>query len=201
MYDCGSTMTPEEKELIMLELFACQSNEREVQANERELQAKDSLLEALKEKMQWIEAERDFLKGTLDARHIFETYEMRFPNSKASKLTRAEKWKKHLDSNTNILKKLEECNQSDKKILWQDKAVEIYGELCRDIHQRTIDIGNGKYILMIEKTLPKTSSCFVRVLAKELYGDYVTVQERDEVIPEILTKCCIQESPILEESK
>ena len=63
--------------------------------------------------------------------------------------------------------------------------MEIYGELCRDIHYRTIDIVNGKYILMIEKTLPKTSSCFVRVLAKELYGDCVAVQERlDDIIPE-----------------
>jgi len=178
-----SNMTTEEKESILKDILEVQAKERELQAKDREVQAKErevqdkvSLYEALKEKTQRIEAERDFLKGTLDARHIIETYELRFPtpNPKAPKPTRAERWKKHLDLNTTILDKLQEC---DKKIRWQHKAAEIYDDLCRSIHQRTIDIGNGKYIVMIEKSLPKTSSCFVRVLAKELYGDNVVVQE------------------------
>jgi hypothetical protein len=169
-----SKMTIGQKESILKEFIL--SKEREVQSKEREVQSHVSLVEALKEKTQRIEAERDFLKGTLDARHIFENYELQFPkpNPKAAKPTRAERWKKHLDLNTSLREKLEEC---DKKILWHDKAAEIYDELCRNIHQRTIDIGNGKYTVMIEKSLLKTSSCFVKALANELYGDSVVVQE------------------------
>jgi len=165
-----SSMTIEEKESILTEFL---------QSKEREVEDKVLLFDALKEKNQRVEAERDFVKGTLDARHIFEVYELRFsiPNPKAPRSTRAEKWKNHLKVNPNILKKLEACIDSDEKILWQDKAVEIYGDLCRNIHQRTIDIGNGNYILMIEKSLPKISSCFVKVLATELYGESVQVQE------------------------
>ena len=176
-----SKMTTGEKESILTEFLQSkerevQSKEREVQLKEREVQSQVLLIEVLKDRTQRIEAERDFLKGTLDARHIFETYELRFPkpNPKAAKPTRAERWKKHLDLNTNIREKMEKC---DRKILWQDKAAEIYDELCRNIHQRTIDIGNGKYVVIIEKSLPKTSSCFVKVLANELYGDSVAVQE------------------------
>ena len=111
-----SKMTTGEKESILTEFLQSkerevqskerevQSKEREVQLKEREVQSQVLLIEVLKDRTQRIEAERDFLKGTLDARHIFETYELRFPkpNPKAAKPTRAERWKKHLDLNTNI---------------------------------------------------------------------------------------------------
>jgi hypothetical protein len=162
-----SNMTIGEKESTLKEFL--QSKDRELQSKERELQA-------LEEKTKGIQAQRDFLKGTLDARHIFENYELGFPrpNPKTKMPTRAERWKKHLALNTNIRKKLEEC---DKEISWQNKAVEIYEDLCRNIHHQTIDTGEGKYIVMIEKSLPKTSSCFIKVLANELYGDNVVVQQ------------------------
>jgi hypothetical protein len=162
---------------------ALKSKDEALQSKERDMelvvQSKDGFLKVLEDNINRIEAERDFLKGTLDARHIFETYEAKFkkPDPKGPKLTRAGRWDLHLALNPNILKKLEECNQDDKKIVWPDKAVEIYDQLCRNIHQRTIEIGNGKYIVMIEKSLPKTSSCFVKVLAKELYGENVSVKE------------------------
>ena len=172
-------MTTKEKESILKDIFEVQSKDREVQSKDKALQFQDGFLKVLEENIKRIEAERDFLKGTLDARHIFETYEARFkkPDTKGPKLTRAGRWDQHLALNPNIREKFEECNQDDKKILWPDKAVEIYDQLCRNIHQRTIDIGNGKYIVMIEKSLPKTSSCFVKVLAKELYGENVSVRE------------------------
>jgi hypothetical protein len=169
-----SNMTNEEKESILKAIIAGEGKDRELQGKEREVQDKISLYEALNEKLQRIEAERDYLKGTLDARHIFEAYELRFPKRGG---TRAERWTKHLKLNPLILKNLDECNQSDQKICWQDKAAEIYDELSRKIHQQTIDIGNGKYILMIEKSLSQISSCFVKVLAKELYGENVVVKE------------------------
>ena len=184
-----SKMTTGEKESILKEFIQSkerevQSKEREVQSKEREVQSQVSLLEALKERMQRIEAERDFLKGTLDARHVFENYESKFPqpDPSAPRPTRAQRWKKHLELNPNIQKKLEEC---DKNIPWHNKATEIYNELCRNIHQRTIDIGNGKYLVQIENSLSKNSSCFVKVLAKELYGDNIVVQEDtvDEAAP------------------
>lgn len=159
-------MTTEAKESIVKDIL---------QAKEREVQAKYDLCEALKEKSQRIEAERDFLKGTQDARHIFETYEA--PFKKARKLSRAEKWKQHLVSNPDILKKLEEYSQGNEGIPWHDKAMEIYDQLSRNIHQRTIDIGNGKYIVLIEKSLPTISFCFVKILAKDLYGENVSVQD------------------------
>jgi hypothetical protein len=78
-----SNITNEEKESILMEFLqskdeSLQSKERDVQYLERVVRSKDGLLEALKRETQSIRAERDFLKGTLDARHIFENYEARF---------------------------------------------------------------------------------------------------------------------------
>ena len=73
-----------------------------------------------------------------------------------------------------IQEKLEEF---DKNILWHDKAAEIYDELCRSSYRRTIDVGNGKYIVVIETSLSKTLSWFLKVLANELYGGNVSVQK------------------------
>jgi hypothetical protein len=149
-----------------------QSLEQIVQFKEEELQTQDRLLESLEREMQGIKAERDFLKGTLHARHIFETYELRF--LKGPKLTRTEKWKKHLDLKPNVRRKLEEF---DEKVLWHDEAAEIYDELCRSSYRRTIDVGNGKYIVVIDTSLSKTLSWFVKVLANELYGENVSVHK------------------------
>jgi hypothetical protein len=73
-----SNLAEEDKESIIKDIWEVQAKQREVQDKQREVQDKVALYELLKEKAQRIEAERDYLKGTLDARHIFETYELRF---------------------------------------------------------------------------------------------------------------------------
>ncbi len=153
--------TIEEKESLLEDLL---------QARDREVKAKDSLLEELREKIQKAEAERALLKGTLDARHILETYEGRF---RKAKLSRAENWGRHLELTPTLVEELKKC---DKNIEWHDKVAEIYESSSRDIRRQTLDLGGERYILMIQKSLPKLSVCFIQAIAKELYSENVTVK-------------------------
>jgi hypothetical protein len=163
--------------LTAKELAGKEAKERERQEAKEAKDSLHSLLDVLKEKLKQIQADYDFLKGTLDARHIIETYEAKF---KKPKLTRTEYWKRHLDLNPTIMQELKRC---DGNIAWHDKIAEIYDTLSRDIHNQTVDLGNGRYLLIIKKSLPKLSMCFVQAIAKELYGENVTVHAvGDEVI-------------------
>jgi hypothetical protein len=60
----------------------------------------------------------------------------------------------------------------------QDKVAEIYETLSRDTHKQTVDLGNGRYLVMIRKSLPTLPVCFVQAIAKELYGENVAVQAK-----------------------
>jgi hypothetical protein len=95
-----SNATSDVKELLLEDLL-----ESEVKAKDREVQATD---QALQDKLQAIESDRDFLKGTLDARNILEKYEKKF---KDRNLARGQNWKMHLDRNLALTKRLQRMRQ------------------------------------------------------------------------------------------
>ena len=155
------------KESLLKKILQCK--DREMQAKEREVQAKDSLLEILEEKLRGIESERDFLKGTLDARSILEQYENRF---KEENLSRAQNWKMHLDNNPALKARLQECC---KNIAWHDRVVEIYKLLSENVPQNTYRVGGSRFLVMIRKNVPDVDLCFIQVIAEQIYGDHVRV--------------------------
>jgi hypothetical protein len=71
---------------------------------------------------------------------------------------------------------MRELKRWDSEILWHEKFAEINDNVSRDIHKQTLDLGNGRYLVMIQRSLPKLSACFFQVIAKKLYGERVTVQ-------------------------
>lgn len=175
-----SNATPEVKQLLLEELF-----ESELKAKESELKSKedkelllasnDSLLQELKEKLQGIESDREFLKGTLNARNILEKYEKPF---KRENLTRAQYWKRHLDCNPALKARLQEC---DKDIPWHEKAVDIYKHLSEIVHTDTSRLGGGRFLVMIRKNLPEIDVFFIQAITEQIYGKYVRVNvEEDE---------------------
>ena len=154
---------------------AVQAKDQTVQAKDREVQAKDSLLQQLKEKLQGIESERDFLKGTLDARNILEKYEKRF---EGKNLGREKNWKMHLDRNQALKSRLQECG---KDIVWHKKVADIYKHLSKIVHTDTSRVGGGRFLVMIRKNLPEIDVCFIRAITEEIYGEHVRVNtETDE---------------------
>ena len=162
------------------ELFRSKENELRSKENElNQVRTSASTTEKLlrdaleKEKIEVhrIQAAYDFIKKTLDARHIIETYETKFKKGG----TRQERWTRHLMTNPSIEKKLLECENLN----WASKVDEIYHTLSSDIHKQTINIGDGSYLVRITKGLPENISCFVKVLAHELYGSFVKVEEVD----------------------
>eukprot|EP00842_Homolaphlyctis_polyrhiza_P000765 jgi/Hompol1/168/HPOL_003018-RA len=172
-----SNATIEEKESLLEDFLQAkerevQAKDREMQAKEREVQAKDSLLEELKEKLRGIESERDFLKGTLNARSILERYEKRF---KDKNFSRTQNWKMHLDRNPALMARLQEC---DKNISWHDKVVDIYKHLSEIVHQDTSRLGGGRFLVMIRKNLPEIDVCFIQAIAEQIYGEHVRVNAK-----------------------
>ena len=134
-----------------------------------ELKSKEMVIESKKLEVSRLQASYDFVKKTLDARHIIETYEAGLKKTGS----RREKWEKHLKSNPTIDRELRKSEDTD----WAPKVERIYANLSFDIHQQTIDAGNDKYLLRITKGLSKSTSWFINVIAKEVYGPYVRIEE------------------------
>jgi hypothetical protein len=151
------------------------STNDEILFNQRcRLESKDSDIKR-------IQAERDYLKNNLDARYIIESYESNLQHDYKDKITgrtilipRKDKWNNHFKTNPDILQKLKLC---DKQIDWAVKIVVIYSNLSTNIHRRTIELGNGDYLVSISKGLPKQYYCFIKVIAKEMYGEHVEFEQ------------------------
>ena len=150
-----------------------QEKESRIQEKEstrkNELKSKEMVIESKKLEVSRLQASYDFVKKTLDARHIIETYEAGLKKTGS----RREKWEKHLKSNPTIDRELRKSEDTD----WAPKVERIYANLSFDIHQQTIDAGNDKYLLRITKGLSKSTSWFINVIAKEVYGPYVRIEE------------------------
>ena len=123
-------------------------------------------------------ASYDFLKRTLDARHIMERYEMRIKKTDAigKRLERSQYWKIYLDNNPAVKNKLMECGELN----WASKAGQFYNDLSTTIHFPPIDIGNDEYLIRMKKG-DNELACFVKILASELYGSNVKIQEVETV--------------------
>ncbi len=113
-------------------------------------------------------AAHDFLKRTLDARHIIENYDVQFRTGG----TREEKWARHFKGNPNLYKKL--CEHAE--LNWVSRIADIYLTLLADIHKQTLDVDDGTFIKNLTKRLKAGAAWFVKVKTKELYSDAVTIK-------------------------
>jgi hypothetical protein len=169
-----STATIEEKQLLLEDFLQSekekvQAEKEKVQSEKQKVQMQDSLIRKLEQEIQAIKSERDFLKGTLDARNILEKYEKLF---KEKHLTRAQNWKKHLDRTPALNMRLQECGRD---IIWHEKVVDIYKHLSERVHTDTSRLGGGRFLVMIRKNLPEIDVCFIQAVSEQMYGDHVTV--------------------------
>ena len=146
----ASNMTYHDKESILTDMM---------QSKDKEIFSKDSLLALNLVELKRVRGERDYLKSNLDARFIIESYEADLPSSykdrnteKMVAISRKEKWAKHLKQNPGIAQELKAC---DAQVDWVLKVAEIYENLSRNIHKRTLDVGEGSYLVYIRKGLPK----------------------------------------------
>ena len=187
-----SSLTPADKAVFLADLIESREREfalkEELALKDRDLaykeelalkdrEAKDLLktqIQELQLKLQGLQAQTDFLKGTLEARHIMENFEI-FTTLKSPKKPRAERWADSLKETPRLHAKLMEIENMD----WPAKAGEIYSTLSQRIHSQSIESGLEEFILRVSTKLPAYIVGLIHVLSMEFYGDKVNVVTAD----------------------
>ena len=167
-----STIQAKEAEIAAL----IKSNEKEIRGKDIIIESKEVIILSAKNELELtknesvrIKAAYDFLKSKLDGRHILEAYEALFKKGGS----RLDKWERHLKSYPRIDKVLRECED----VNWAPKIEDIYRNLSREIHLPTLDLGNGDFLVQIEKHSAKDTFWLMQMIAREIYGSHVRIQE------------------------
>jgi hypothetical protein len=79
-----------------------------------------------------------------------------------------------LNSNPAICAELKKC---DADVDWPQEIVEIYSTLSNSTLEPSVELVFGEYLVYIAKGLPKHYVYFVKVIGKELYGDFLNVRQ------------------------
>jgi hypothetical protein len=122
----SSNLNQDMKEMMLNE--DSKSKDSIIAAKDSIIAAKDSIIDSKDiiivksdDEIKALRASRDFLKRHLDARHIIENYESRFPVSRGKTMTRKEKWEQHFRLHPDVLAELNSRHQ----LQWPGKAVKF----------------------------------------------------------------------------